>query len=170
MRLETRTDTRIKTRSRAAAVTSEFMETQHIWYEARHEDTRHEDTCGEGTRYEATQRDAGGSDMELTAGDVFDALYEQIALAKTRALMGETEQARMLLEDAAREYAQYADIFASLPGHLSLEHDLEATRQMLCRDSIQPAQPDILPELTTTAMPAAPPKQQRVRRRASKAA
>ncbi len=135
----------------------------------RYEDARHEDTRGEDTRHEAAQRDAGGSDMELTAGDLFDALYEQIAMAKTRALMGETEQAHTLFEDAAREYAQYADIFSSLPGHLSLQHDLETTRQMLCHNSIQPAQPDLLPELTMPAMPTAPPKQ-RVRRRTSKAA
>ena len=164
------------------------METQHIRYEARHDnthETRYEDTrdihCAdtqdirgetmprEATRVEAARRDADGSDMEMTAGDLFDALYEQIALAKTRALMGETEQAHTLFEDAAREYAQYADIFSSLPGHLSLEHDLEATRQMLGQNSVQPAQSDILPALTTTVLPAAPPKQ-RVRRRTSKAA
>ena len=111
------------------------METQHIRYEARHDnthETRYEDTrdihCAdtqdirgetmprEATRVEAARRDADGSDMEMTAGDLFDALYEQIALAKTRALMGETEQAHTLFEDAAREYAQYADIFSSLPG------------------------------------------------------
>ena len=174
MKLETRENTRIKTRSRTAAAASEPMETQHVRHEARHEDvccedTRYEDIRGEGTLTAAAQRDTDDSDMELTAGDLFDALYEQIALAKTRALMGETEQAHVLFADAAREYAQYADIFASLPGHLSLEHDLEATRQMLCQNSVRPAQPDILPILTATAMPAAPPSQ-RIRRRTSKAA
>ena len=118
-----------------------------------------------------TRFDADASGMELTAGDLFDALYERVAEVKTRALMGEIEQAYTLFQSVAREYAQYADVFAGLPGQLSLEHDLEATRQMLCPNSSQPERRDVLPELTSlpTAPSLAEPKQ-RVRRRASKAA
>ena len=118
--------------------------------------------------------EADESGMELTAGDVFDSLYERVAQAKTRALMGETEQAYKLFQDVAREYAQYADIFAGLPGHLSLQHDMEATRQMLCPDSGPSERAEVLPELTelsdlTATPPVAQPKQ-RARRRTSKAA
>lgn len=79
-----------------------------------------------------------GTGMEFTLGDLFDDLAERVAAARTKALMGERQEALGLFQSAFLEYTRYRDVLASMPGHLSLEHDVEETRRSLCQEKEEP--------------------------------
>lgn len=68
--------------------------------------------------------------LELTAGDVYDALQELVACARTRALMGERCEALRLFAKAQQDYALYRDVLLGLPLH-ALDHALTETMQVL---------------------------------------
>src|SRR5260221_11295707 len=75
-----------------------------------------------------------GTGTEFTLGDLFEDLAERIATARTKALMGERQEALGLFQGAFLEYTRYREVLTSYPGHLSLEHDFEETRCALCQE------------------------------------
>ncbi len=107
-------------------------------------------------------------DTELTAGDVYDQLCEQVAAARTRALMGERAEALRLFQTASLEYERFRDALQGLPLH-ALEHDFTVTRQILsvdrCLSELAPVGPtELVPVL------AAEQSRPRSRKRTAKAA
>jgi hypothetical protein len=80
---------------------------------------------------EGTER--GEFDMELTVGAVYDSLQERLALARTRALMGERAPALDLLRQARADYETYKDALQGFPLY-ALEHAFTVTMQTLCAD------------------------------------
>ena len=105
---------------------------------------------------------------ELTIGDVYDNLCEQVADARTRALMGERAEALRLYQTASLEYERFRDALHGLPLH-TLEHDFTVTRQILCVDRCLSELTPVGP-MELVPVRAAEPVRPRVRKRAAKAA
>src|ERR1043166_3497332 len=80
-----------------------------------------------------------GTGTDYTLGDLFEDLAERIATARSKALMGERQEALGLFQGAFLEYTRYREVLASYPGHLSLEHDFEETRRTLMEEKQWPA-------------------------------
>ena len=104
-------------------------------------------------------------EMDCTAGDIYDALHEQIALARTRALMGEWCQAQSLFEQARDEYALYKTVLKGLPLH-ALEHAFTETMQILSAER-NPQSETLAALITSQSVETQKP---RTRKRASRAA
>lgn len=68
---------------------------------------------------------------ETTVGEIYDEVQDRLALARTRALMGEREEALGLLRGATLEFTRFRDILTAFPGFHALEHALSATRRSL---------------------------------------
>ena len=124
----------------------------------------------------AGNTESGEFDMELTAGDIYDALQERLALARTRALMGERALALDALHEARAEYETYRDALQGFPLH-SLEHAFTQTMQALCAEKmIENMSGEETPLAFTTSDTLAEPvaigseRKVRPRKRASKAA
>src|SRR6185369_2839338 len=92
-----------------------------------------------------------GTGTDFTLGDLFEDLAERIATARTKALMGERQEALGLFQSAFLEYTRYQEVLAGYPGHLSLEHDFEETRRSLCQEKETPLSPNRRLEETVTA-------------------
>ena len=116
---------------------------------------------------EANSRIDVGSEYEMdcTAGDLYDALHEKIALARTRALMGEWCQAQSLFEEAREEYTMYRAVLQGLPLH-ALDHAFTETMQILSAERNANSEP--LAELTTSEI--VDTQKPRTRKRGSRAA
>ena len=69
---------------------------------------------------------------EMTLGDIFDEIAERLAAARTKALMGEREEALGLFQGASLEYTRFQDVLQGYPGHLALKHAFEITLGALC--------------------------------------
>ena len=67
-------------------------------------------------------------------GDIFEEIAERIASARTRALMGERQQALTLLQCGRLDYFQFRDVLRGYPGSLALEHALQTTTAALCEE------------------------------------
>lgn len=107
--------------------------TNNTWItdtDAREQTAREAETIpsGEGTKQEEF-------DVELTAGAVYDALHERLALARTRALMGERVLAHDLLRQAHADYEMYKDALQGFPLH-ALVHAFTVTMQTLCAEKM----------------------------------
>jgi hypothetical protein len=74
---------------------------------------------------------------EWTVGDLFEEIAERVATARTRALMGEREEALALLQRAHMDYLRFGDILKGYPGSLALEHSLEVARAALCAERLR---------------------------------
>lgn len=68
---------------------------------------------------------------ELTLGEIYDDIADKLAEARTRALMGERQQALGILQGAALEMRRFQDALRGVPGYLALDHAFEVTRQTL---------------------------------------
>lgn len=69
---------------------------------------------------------------ELEMGEILDDLQERLAVARTKALMGERQEALGLLQLASLEYTRFKDVLAAYPGAHALEHALRQTTASLC--------------------------------------
>lgn len=69
-------------------------------------------------------------EMELTAGTVYDTIHEMLALARTKALMGELDNAQKLLQEAQDQYDTYKPALHNYPLH-ALEHAFDVIWQTL---------------------------------------
>ena len=72
-------------------------------------------------------------------GDIYDGIADKLAEARTRALMGERQQALGILQGAALEMMRFRDVLQSVPGYLALDHAFEVTRQALCAEQDEAA-------------------------------
>jgi hypothetical protein len=80
---------------------------------------------------QVTQKDTNRMEGETTVGEIYDEVQDRLALARTRALMGEREEALGLLRRATLEFTRFRDILAAFPGFHALEHALTTTRRSL---------------------------------------
>jgi hypothetical protein len=71
---------------------------------------------------------------EPMVGDVFEEIAEHLALARTKALMGEREEALGLLQGACLEMTRFREQLTGYPGFLALDHSLHTTLDALCAE------------------------------------
>ena len=71
---------------------------------------------------------------EQTLGEIYDGIADKLAEARTRALMGERQQALGALQGAALEMLRFRDALRGVPGYLALDYAFEVTRQALCAE------------------------------------
>ena len=71
---------------------------------------------------------------EWTLGDIYEEIAEKLASARTKALMGEREEALGLLHGASLEFTRFHEVLRSYPGFYALEHALTVTKETLCRE------------------------------------
>ncbi|HLK57316.1 MAG TPA: hypothetical protein VKU00_12160 [Chthonomonadaceae bacterium] len=101
-----------------------------------------------------------GMEAELTLGDIYEEISERLALARTKALMGERQEALGLFQGASLDYTRFRDVLAGYPGAHALEHAFDVTMAALDAERAHRAGTDI----------EAAPIVSRTRRRARKAA
>lgn len=106
---------------------------------------------------------------EFTLGDIYEEIAERLAEARTRALMGERQNALSLFRGAKLEYQRFRDVLAEYPGFHALEHAFDVTMTAL-QDELDAPEPEA-PESSDISEPAeAPEKPARSRRRIRTAA
>lgn len=66
-------------------------------------------------------------ERELTLGDIFEDIAERLALARTKALMGERQEALGLFQGASLDFTRFRDVLADYPGFYALEHAFDST-------------------------------------------
>jgi hypothetical protein len=66
-------------------------------------------------------------EAELTLGDIYEEIAERLALARTKALMGERQEALGLFQGASLDYTRFRDVLAGYPGAHALAHAFDAT-------------------------------------------
>ncbi len=71
---------------------------------------------------------------EFTLSDIYEEIAEQLATARTKALMGEHCEALGVLQAASLEYTRFRDVLSAYPGFHALEHSLNATLSALHTD------------------------------------
>ena len=98
-------------------------------------------------------------DYEITLGELYDEIADKLAQARTRALMGEREEALGIFRGASLEFTRFQDVLRDYPGFHALDYAFQATMTALCAE--QSAQIE-------TAVP--PLVEQKVRRKTRKAA
>ncbi len=76
-------------------------------------------------------------EIEQTIGDIYEEIAEQLAQARTKALMGERQEAQGLFQKASLDYQRFRDALATYPGAHALEHSLGATLQVLCGEQMR---------------------------------
>ena len=69
---------------------------------------------------------------EATLGEIYDGIADKLAEARTRALLGERQQALGILHGAALEMTRFRDVLRGVPGYLALNYAFEATMRALC--------------------------------------
>ena len=100
---------------------------------------------------------------ELTLGAIYEGIADKLAEARTRAIMGERQQALGILHGAALEMTRFRDALRDVPGYLALNHAFEITLRALCAEQDAAA-------LTFSAEPEAEIAVEKPRRRLKKAA
>ncbi|HLK59882.1 MAG TPA: hypothetical protein VKU00_25190 [Chthonomonadaceae bacterium] len=61
-------------------------------------------------------------ETELTLGDIYEEISERMAQARTKALMGEREEALGLFHGASLDYMRFREVLKDYPGYHALEH------------------------------------------------
>ncbi|HZT41141.1 MAG TPA: hypothetical protein VFA07_03070 [Chthonomonadaceae bacterium] len=97
---------------------------------------------------------------EFTLGDIYEEIAERLALARTKALMGERQEALGLFQGASLDYTRFREVLASYPGAHALEHAFDVTLAALNAEQSHCCDADV----------EAAPIVSRPRRRAGKAA
>ena len=64
---------------------------------------------------------------EFTLGDIYEEIAERLALARTKALMGERQEALGLFQGASLDYTRFREVLAGYPGARALEHAFDVT-------------------------------------------
>lgn len=84
-----------------------------------------------------------------TLTDIYDEIADKLALARTKALMGERCEALGILQAAHLEYTRFRDVLQDFPGFRALEHAYHITTTAL-RTEQQEAE-TVAPVTTTKA-------------------
>ena len=66
-------------------------------------------------------------ERESTLGDIYEAIADNLAEARTRALMGERQEALGVFQGAALEFTRFQNVLRDYPGFLALNHAFETT-------------------------------------------
>ena len=74
---------------------------------------------------------------ESTLGDVYDDIQDRLATARTKALMGEREEALGILQGASLDYTRFRDVLRDYPGQHALNYAFDMTMIAL-RDAREP--------------------------------
>lgn len=61
-------------------------------------------------------------ECELTLGDIYEEIAERLALARTKALMGEREEALGQFQGASLDFKRFREALEGYPGFHALEH------------------------------------------------
>jgi hypothetical protein len=73
-------------------------------------------------------------ESELTLGDIYEAIAERLALARTKALMGERLEALGIFQGASLDFTRFHEVLSDYPGFHALEHAFNVTMAALCED------------------------------------
>jgi hypothetical protein len=68
---------------------------------------------------------------ETTLGDIYEDIAERLATARTRALMGERQEALGVFRGASLDYLRFRDVLVSYPGFQALDHAFNVTLTVL---------------------------------------
>jgi hypothetical protein len=68
---------------------------------------------------------------ESTLDDIYEEIADKLALARTKALMGERCEALGILQAASLEYTRFRDVLSAFPGFHALEHAYTVTMTAL---------------------------------------
>ncbi len=68
---------------------------------------------------------------EPTLSDIYEELADQLALARTKALMGEPCEALGIFQAASLEYTRFRDVLSVYPGFYALKHAFTVTMTAL---------------------------------------
>ena len=98
-------------------------------------------------------------DYEITLGELYDEIADKLAQARTRALMGEREEALGIFRGASLEFTRFRDVLHDYPGFHALDYAFQATLTALCDEQTVPQE--------TPALEAAVTKTRRRTRRAA---
>ena len=83
---------------------------------------------------------------EPTLEDVFEDIADRLALARSRALMGERANALVILQKAWLDYLNHQEVLAFHPCAHSLKHSFEVTKEALGEERARAeAEPDPIP-------------------------
>ena len=64
---------------------------------------------------------------ESTSSDIYEEIADQLALARTKALMGQPCEALGIFQAASLEYTRFRDVLSAYPGYCALEHAFTVT-------------------------------------------
>jgi hypothetical protein len=78
---------------------------------------------------------------ESTLSDIYEEIADQLALARTKALMGEPCEALGIFQATSLEYTRFREVLSAYPGFHALEHAFGVTMAAL-RDEHQRTQAD----------------------------
>ena len=68
---------------------------------------------------------------ETTLSDIYEEIADKLALARTKALMGEPCEALGIFQAASLEYTRFRDVLSAFPGFYALEHAFGITMTAL---------------------------------------
>lgn len=68
---------------------------------------------------------------ETTLSDIYEEIADKLALARTKALMGEPYEALGIFQAASLEYTRFRDVLSAYPGFYALEHAFSVTMTAL---------------------------------------
>jgi hypothetical protein len=80
-------------------------------------------------------------ESELTLGDIYDDISERLAMARTKALMGERQEALGVFRGASLDYTRFRDVLTGYPGFHALDHAFNVTMAALGEEQSQEASP-----------------------------
>lgn len=70
-------------------------------------------------------------ESELTLGDLYEEISDRLAAARTKALMGERQEAMGLFRGASLDFTRFREVLHDYPGFYALEHAFTITLQHL---------------------------------------
>jgi len=73
-------------------------------------------------------------ETDQTLGDIYEQIAERLTEARTRALMGERQEALGHMQAASLEYTRFREILKDYPGYHALEYAFTATMTQLCAE------------------------------------
>ncbi len=68
---------------------------------------------------------------ESTLSDIYEEIADKLALARTKALMGEPCEALGIFQAASLEYTRFREVLSAYPGFYALEHAFTVTMTAL---------------------------------------
>jgi hypothetical protein len=99
------------------------------------------------------QKDTSEKETEMSLGDVYDGIADRLAEARTRALMGERQEALGLMQAASLEYTRFREVLKDYPGHHALEYAFTVTIGQLCSEQEQAEAANALPQPKAKSRP-----------------